>query len=148
MAAIIQPGGSVRDAEVIALADVFKDRLEMCRTQLKKVGNDVAGDRCFTGFDAYRKLLAVPEVNYVLHCAPPQFRPAHLRAANLRRAFSAIVAGNVKDHGIRQIDEHGPFALRGDARLTRPLDALLHSFIAQKRMKISGAYRPVYRVVA
>lgn len=73
--------------------------------------------------------------------------PPHLRAANLRRAFSAIVAGNVKDHGIRQIDDHGPFALRGDARLTGPLDALLGSFVAQKRMKISGSYRPVYRVV-
>ena len=74
--------------------------------------------------------------------------PPHLRAANLRRAFSAIVAGNVKEHGIRQIDAHGPFVLHGDARLTAPLDALLQSFIAQKRMKISGSYRPVYRIVS
>ena len=74
-------------------------------------------------------------------------QPLHRRAANLRRAFSAIVAGNVKEHGIRQIDAHGPFQVRGDARLTGPLDVLLKSFIAQKRMKISGSYRPVYRVV-
>jgi hypothetical protein len=30
----------------------------------------------------------------------------------------------------------------------RPLDELLASFVAQKRMKISGEYKPVYRVVA
>ena len=75
-------------------------------------------------------------------------QPAHARAANLRRVFSAIVAGNVKEHGIRQIDAHGPFEIHGDRRLMQPLDELLASFIAQKRMKISGQYRPVYRVVS
>ncbi len=74
-------------------------------------------------------------------------QPAHVRAANLRRVFSAIVAGNVKEHGIRQIEAKGPFEIHGDPRLMRPLDALLASFIAQRRMKISGQYRPVYRVV-
>jgi predicted Rossmann-fold nucleotide-binding protein len=75
-------------------------------------------------------------------------QPVHLRAANLRRVFSAIVAGNVKEHGIRQIEQRGPFEIHGDTRLMKPLDALLASFVAQKRMKISGEYRPVYRVVA
>jgi len=74
-------------------------------------------------------------------------QPLHARAANLRRAFSAIVAGNVKEHGIRQISARGPFELRGEERLLRPLDDLLASFIAQNRMKISGPYRPVYRIV-
>jgi len=74
-------------------------------------------------------------------------QPAHARAANLRRAFSAIVAGNVKEHGIRQISARGPFELHGDDRLLQPLDSLLASFIEQKRMKISGPYRPVYRIV-
>jgi pyrimidine/purine-5'-nucleotide nucleosidase len=74
-------------------------------------------------------------------------QPTHARAANLRRAFSAIVAGNVKEQGIRQISAHGPFELHGDGRLLQPLDALLASFIAQRRMKISGPYRPVYRIV-
>ena len=41
--------------------------------------------------------------------------PAHERAANLRRAFSGIVAGNVKDMGIRLIEEHGPYEIHGDA---------------------------------
>lgn len=74
-------------------------------------------------------------------------QPAHTRAANLRRVFSAIVAGNVKEHGMRQIAAHGPFEIRGDRRLTQPLEALLASFVAQRRMRISGQYRPVYRVV-
>ncbi len=75
-------------------------------------------------------------------------QPAHARAANLRRVFSAIVAGNVKEHGVRQIDAHGPFEIHGDRRLMQSLDELLASFIAQRRMKISGQYRPVYRVVS
>jgi predicted Rossmann-fold nucleotide-binding protein len=75
-------------------------------------------------------------------------QPPHVRAANLRRVFSAIVAGNVKEQGIRQIAEHGPFEIHGERRLLQPLDALLASFVEQRRMKISGHYRPVYRIVA
>ena len=36
---------------------------------------------CFTGFDAYKQLLAVPEINYVILATPPHFRPMHLKAA-------------------------------------------------------------------
>ena len=75
-------------------------------------------------------------------------QPVHQRAANLRRVFSAIVAGNIKEHGMRLIAEAGPFEISGDQRLMQPLDALLESFVAQRRMKTSGPYRPVYRVVA
>jgi hypothetical protein len=73
--------------------------------------------------------------------------PAHQLAANLRRAFSGIVAGNVKEHGIRMIDQYGPFELHGDRELLSLLDELLTGFIAQKRMKLSGEYRPCYRIV-
>ena len=69
-------------------------------------------------------------------------------AANLRRAFSGVVAGNVKDEGIRAIEEHGLFEIRGDKRLMESLDALLASFVAQTRMKLAGeAYTPCYRVI-
>jgi hypothetical protein len=72
----------------------------------------------------------------------------HLLAANLRRAFSGIVAGNVKDAGIRAVEEFGHFEIRGDAEITAPLDALLRSFVAQHRMKLPGkVYTPCYRVV-
>lgn len=73
-------------------------------------------------------------------------RKPHELAADLRRAFSGIVAGNVKEDGMRRIEEFGPFQIHGDADMMQSLDALLRAFVEQKRMKISGAYRPCYEV--
>jgi hypothetical protein len=73
----------------------------------------------------------------------------HHLAANLRRAFSGIVAGNVKDNGIRAIEEHGPFELNGEREILHPLDALLASFVEQGRMKLPGSrYTPCYRLAS
>ncbi len=75
--------------------------------------------------------------------------PAHLRAANLRRLFSGIVAGNVKEYGIRAIERFGPFEVHGDRAIVAALDKLLTAFVAEQRMKIAdGQYRPCYRLVA
>jgi predicted Rossmann-fold nucleotide-binding protein len=76
--------------------------------------------------------------------------PIHDLAANLRRAFSGIVAGNVKPDGLRAIREHGNFEIHGEPAIMRSLDALLASFVADNRMKIPGgsSYKPCYRVVA
>ena len=75
-------------------------------------------------------------------------QPVHLLAANLRRAFSGIVAGNVKEHGIKLIKEKGPFELEGDPEIMEPLDRLLRTFVEQNRMKIGeGNYKPCYKVV-
>lgn len=72
----------------------------------------------------------------------------HLLAANLRRAFSGVVAGNVKDEGIREIEKHGPFDIHGDASIMGPMDDLMASFVAQGRMKLPGAqYNPCYRII-
>jgi predicted Rossmann-fold nucleotide-binding protein len=72
----------------------------------------------------------------------------HLLAANLRRAFSGVVAGNVKDAGIRAIEQYGHFEIRGDPGIMDPMDSLLGSFVAQHRMKLSGKkYTPCYRIV-
>jgi len=72
----------------------------------------------------------------------------HLLAANLRRAFSGIVAGNVKDEGIRAIERHGHFEIHGETGIMRPMDALLTSFANQHRMKLPGTkYTPCYRIV-
>ncbi|MGX5724335.1 nucleotide 5'-monophosphate nucleosidase PpnN [Metapseudomonas otitidis] len=75
--------------------------------------------------------------------------PPHELAANLRRAFSGIVAGNVKATGIRLIEEHGPYEIHGDPAIMDPLDRLLQAFVEQHRMKLPGgaAYEPCYRVV-
>ncbi len=75
-------------------------------------------------------------------------QPAHLLAAQLRRAFSGIVAGNVKADGIRAIEQHGPFEIAGDADIMASMDALLESFVQQHRMKLPGkAYTPCYTIL-
>jgi predicted Rossmann-fold nucleotide-binding protein len=72
----------------------------------------------------------------------------HDLAANLRRAFSGIVAGNVKPEGVRLVREHGLFEIHGQADIMDPLDHLLESFVRQSRMKLPGThYRPCYRLV-
>jgi predicted Rossmann-fold nucleotide-binding protein len=72
----------------------------------------------------------------------------HLLAANLRRAFSGVVAGNVKDEGIRAIEQFGHFEIHGDSDIMGPMDELLASFVAQSRMKLPGkTYVPCYRVI-
>ena len=76
-------------------------------------------------------------------------RPAHQLAADLRRAFSGIVAGNVKADGVRAIAEHGPFKISGDPQWMASLDQLLREFAAQGRMKISpGDYVPCYELAS
>lgn len=74
----------------------------------------------------------------------------HVLAAELRRAFSGIVAGNVKEEGIQAIEQHGPFEIHGEPAIMAALDRLLAAFVQQQRMKLPGGsnYQPCYRVVA
>jgi hypothetical protein len=73
----------------------------------------------------------------------------HDLAVNLRRAFSGLVGGNVKEQGIRAIEAYGPFELRGDGEIIGRLDDLLTAFVAQGRMRLAAAsYVPCYRLVA
>ena len=75
--------------------------------------------------------------------------PTHELACNLRKAFSGLVCGNVKEEGIRAIERHGPFELCGDAELMAALDDLLRGFAAQGRMRLAGRpYTPCYRLQA
>ncbi|WP_299183234.1 nucleotide 5'-monophosphate nucleosidase PpnN [uncultured Neptuniibacter sp.] len=68
-------------------------------------------------------------------------------AANLRKALSGIVAGNVKEPGIRAIEESGPFEICGEEKIMQPMDQLLASFVEQRRMKINyQEYQPCYRL--
>ncbi|MGL4475217.1 MAG: nucleotide 5'-monophosphate nucleosidase PpnN [Shewanella sp.] len=69
-------------------------------------------------------------------------------AANLRRAFSAIVAGNVKADTLALIKQQGPFEIHGDPQLMERMDKLLQAFVSQQRMKLPGsAYVPCYKIV-
>lgn len=75
--------------------------------------------------------------------------PIHELAANLRRAFSGIVAGNVKESGINAIEQNGPFKIHADPEIMEPLDNLLKSFVADKRMKLpTSEYVPCYQIVS
>jgi predicted dehydrogenase len=90
-----------QNIKLVALADVFTDRLNACRSQLKKVGVEIEDKYCFVGFEAYQKLLDIDEINYVIITSPPHFHPVHLRAAIeanknafVEKPASADVAGS------------------------------------------------------
>ncbi len=73
--------------------------------------------------------------------------PFHELAADLRRAFSGIVAGNVKADGVKLVRKHGPYEIHGDADILDGMDRLLRAMVDHGRMKISGKYDPCYRIV-
>ena len=77
-------------------------------------------------------------------------QPPHSLAFNLRRAFSGIVAGNVREAGIALVEKYGPFELRGDPKIIAALGGLLQAFVTERRMRLSdpSAYVPCYRIVA
>ncbi|WP_223669102.1 nucleotide 5'-monophosphate nucleosidase PpnN [Kangiella shandongensis] len=75
-------------------------------------------------------------------------QPIHLLAANLRKAFSGIVAGNIKEKGICEVAKHGPYHIKGDIDVMDQLDSLLEAFVSQKRMKLNAeSYVPCYKVL-
>ncbi len=87
---------SSENVEIYAMGDIFKDRVEESLNKLKgktkKKGKkkkkdaplgeklNVTPERCFSGFDAFKKVLKT-DVNLVILASPPHFRPKHLRAA-------------------------------------------------------------------
>lgn len=76
-------------------------------------------------------------------------QPLNHLVANLRRAFSGIVAGNIKADAINAIKQHGRFQLHGDPTLLEKMDKVLQDFIVQHRMKLPGgeAYEPCYEII-
>ena len=75
-------------------------------------------------------------------------QPKHELACNLRKVFSGIVYGNIKEDGVLSIEKNGPFIISGDYKMMEKLDALLTSFCKEKRMKISRdvEYNPCYKI--
>lgn len=67
--------------EIVALGDVFQDKMDACREILKKNKNvEIPDEKCFIGFDSYEKVID-SGVDMVLLCTPPHFRPIHVEAA-------------------------------------------------------------------
>lgn len=135
---------------------IIDDPAEVAR-QMKKHMPQVKEHRRNTG-DAY-------SFNWAIHIPTElqmPFEPTHDNMANLdlhlkqppeklamtlRKAFSGIVAGNVKEFGIHAIEQHGPYKLHGDPHLMKQMDNLLKGFIDQQRMKLPGStYTPCYEI--
>jgi predicted Rossmann-fold nucleotide-binding protein len=90
----------------------------------------------------------IPTHSQMSNLALHHNQPKHMLAAALRKAFSGIVAGNVKEEGIRRVEEHGPFEIKGDATLLNPLEHLLEAFVKQGRMKLPGSvYTPSFKLL-
>lgn len=72
-----------QNCKLVAMGDLFRDRLEASRANLSPLGGDqfdVKDECCFVGFDAYKQVID-SGVDVVLLATPPPFRPEHLRAA-------------------------------------------------------------------
>ncbi|MEO1201909.1 MAG: nucleotide 5'-monophosphate nucleosidase PpnN [Pseudomonadota bacterium] len=71
----------------------------------------------------------------------------HDLAVNLRRVFSGIVSGNVREDTAAMIERDGPFEINASGRIMALLDELLTAFVSQGRMKIASAdYVPCYSI--
>jgi myo-inositol 2-dehydrogenase/D-chiro-inositol 1-dehydrogenase len=67
--------------QIVAIGDVFQDRLDKCRSELKTQKNvEIPDEKCFLGFDNYEKVID-SGVDIVLLCTPPHFRPQQVEAA-------------------------------------------------------------------
>jgi len=69
-----------RNLEITALADLFRERIDECRTRFNKYNLDIPIENCFTGFDGYKKLMET-DIDVVILATPPFFRPEHFSAA-------------------------------------------------------------------
>jgi predicted dehydrogenase len=75
---------AAENVELVAMGDLLKERLDSARQTLAESLPDrvkVSDDKCFTGWDAYKQVLACEDVNLVILTEPPYFRPLHLKAA-------------------------------------------------------------------
>jgi predicted Rossmann-fold nucleotide-binding protein len=150
--------GTLGAAALTRLKLIIDDPAAVARHMVHSFGEVRAFRRTHNDSYNFNWLLRVPydlqQPFQVTHAAMralelQRAQPVHRLAANLRRAFSGIVTGNVKENGVAAIERLGPYELAGDADIMRPLDELLTGFVAQGRMKLPGsAYRPCYRLVA
>lgn len=89
-----------KNVKLVGIADLFPEVVEARRqalekgvasngewakgtetTDLKGIDTKLDPQLCFSGWDAYKKLLAVSDINYVILTTPPHFRHIHLKAA-------------------------------------------------------------------
>lgn len=145
--------------EALSKFQIIVDNPELVAKTLKEKMSEVREYRKTQGDAYYFNWTLKIEHDFQLPFAPTHENMANLDlhlnqekqklAANLRRAFSGIVAGNVKDEGIRAIKQFGPYELHGDKALMQDMDKLLQAFVEQGRMKLPGSkYIPCYKINA
>ena len=86
--------GNLLDAadgiKVVALGDVFPDRIERVRKTLKeKRGIEIPDDHIYIGFDAYKKVID-SGIDLVILTTPPVFRPVHFQYATDKGVHSFL----------------------------------------------------------
>ena len=68
-----------KDVHLVAMADIFADRVQDSRERLKKMYPEqvaVDDDHCFVGFDAYQKVIH-SDIDVVLIAGASHFHPMH-----------------------------------------------------------------------
>ena len=74
---------------VVALGDTFDDPIEKMRLQLEERGIQVPDDKCFVGFDAYKKVMD-SGIDMVICATPPCFRAEHFSYATSKGIHSFL----------------------------------------------------------
>jgi predicted dehydrogenase len=72
-----------KDVQITALCDLHESKAKATLAAVKKRDeNRVTANEetIFSGLDGYKKLIAHPDVNYVILATPPGFRPMHIEA--------------------------------------------------------------------
>ncbi len=135
---------------------IIDDPIDVARTMLRGLGTvrefrELHGDAYYFNWrlridrDFQQPFMATHASMAALDIKDRQ--PVHELAANLRRVFSGIVSGNVREDTAAEIARVGPFVIDGSGRTMQLLDELLAAFVRQRRMKIaSSEYIPCYRI--
>jgi len=125
----------------------LREGVDQVREHRKKIGDAYYFNWALMIDHEFQKPFAPTHEN-VRNLALHKDQPPYLLAANLRRVFSALVAGNVKDDGIRAIEQYGDYEIQGEPSIMAPVDSLLRAFIAQGRMKMTTeGYSPCYKII-
>ena len=143
-------GESARQKYKIVIGDPEQTAREVRKgiqdvTYFRKTNGDAFYFNWLLEIDKAFQIPFIPDHKTMARLNLRRDQPLHLLAAELRKAFSGIVAGNVKAYGMKQIEEKGPFRLNGDTDLIAATGTLLEAFVEQRRMKLPGsAYVPCY----
>jgi predicted dehydrogenase len=98
---------SAEAVELVAMAEIFQDRIDDSLMKMRKACPGqvkVTPETTFLGFDAYKKVLAMKDVDMVMLLTPPGFRPQMIQAAlEAGKHIFAEKPGAVDPVGVRSL---------------------------------------------